>query len=315
MKRARSLRFSHLLTASAVAVAALVAGCNDLIEDSTFRAWCGDALCNWTLESGSVRKAPTWHPNDYGVELVDTPTAISQSTDKTAKCITFTTVADIEPSAQVTIGLDFNRDGTVEYEQPIAATGFHQAETQVTAPALYDGIRFVVTKKGAGRAVLAEIRAKAEGQCSAPPIVLRDQPLGTPCSAADGCASGVCCTGLCAECCTGPEPSQVVACPESGACETRVEHSIRMSFLPAMPAQCDPGAHDRPAGAECVADSDCASGACDGAKIGGIRATPSPDGGLEACEPSIDDGAGGEPDAGSADDACVVSSVQGGRCL
>src|SRR5687768_13249661 len=91
----------------------LVAGCDDVLEDPTFRMWCGESLCSWKLESGSVRRAPTWHKKDHGVELVDTPTAISQETTKTPKCLEFTTIADVEPGAQVTIGVDFNRDGTI----------------------------------------------------------------------------------------------------------------------------------------------------------------------------------------------------------
>jgi hypothetical protein len=305
--RYRSLRFRHLVIGALVSSGALLAGCDDLINDATFKAWCGDKLCNWTLESGSVRKAPTWHPNDYGVELVDTPTAISQSTDQSAQCITFTTVADIDPSAQVYIGLDFNRDGTIDYETAIAATGFHEAKTQVTPPAFYDGVRFVITKKGTGHAVLAEIRAKSDGTCGGAPLVLHDQALGTPCASGDACRSHVCCAAICAECCTGGAPAAEVACPNGEACSTRVEHSLRGGgdgLLPAMPMQCNPAGHDRPSGTECVADDDCASGACDGERVDGFTV----DGGLAACTPPINPG---QPDGGS---DCIVSLVHGGRC-
>src|SRR5262245_60748495 len=126
---------TFLLAFVALAAAVLAAGCDeDLIDDATFRLWCGESLCSWTLEAGHVRQAPTWHRSDHGVELVDTPTTISQTLKKSSKCLVFTTIADVEPSAQVTVGLDFTGDGVVDYEQPIAAVGFHEVKTQVTAP-------------------------------------------------------------------------------------------------------------------------------------------------------------------------------------
>src|SRR5688572_27790724 len=95
----------------------LIAGCDDVVDDPTFRMWCGESLCSWKLEAGSIRRAPTWHKKDHGVEFEATPTIISQDTTKSPKCLEFTTIADVEPGAQMTIGVDFNRDGTIEEEQ------------------------------------------------------------------------------------------------------------------------------------------------------------------------------------------------------
>ncbi|HEY8074617.1 MAG TPA: hypothetical protein VIF62_10910 [Labilithrix sp.] len=285
-------------------------GCdNDILSDPTFRLWCGDSLCDWKVEQGSVRRAPTWNEKDYGVELVDTPTAISQVVTDSPKCILFTTVADVDPSAQVTLGLDFDADGTIDAEQPIAATGFHSTQIQVSAPAYYSGIRFVIQKKGAGHAVLAQMRAQGASDCSAPPLELHDEPLGTPCDVTrtGECHSGVCCYGTCAECCDGNPAGEVVdggiagnptvACADGGKCEAAAIGS-RGFLLPSVPSQCDPGKHTHPSGAECLANEDCASGACDGAHIEVV------DAGDTNCNGSF-------PDAGN---GCLYGPVSGGRC-
>src|SRR5690606_31309933 len=202
----------------------------DVVKDATFRTWCGESLCEWTTEAGSIRKAPTWHRKDFGVELVDTPTVISQVTDKTPRCLEFTTVADVDPSAQVTIGLDFDDDGIIDHEHPVAATGWREARTLVTAPAAYASVRVVISKKGAGRAVLAQMRVQGRDTCTAPPLELRDLPLGARCATAGRgaeCASGVCCEGMCAECCVPQgeriDPDGTVLRDEPVSCEGGAE--------------------------------------------------------------------------------------------
>ena len=284
-------------------------GCDgDILSDPTFHTWCGDSLCAWKVEEGRVERAPTWNDKDLGVSLASTPTAISQTVTDSPKCILFTTVADVDPSAQVVLQLDFNADGTIDVEQPIAATRFESSRNQITAPVYYTGIRFVIRKKGAGNAVLAQIRAQTANDCSAPPVELRDEPLGTSCDLAKNgaeCHSGICCHGLCAECCNAapqgqlemdgailPDPSR--PCPDERTC-TRVNDGLRGLFQDSVPEQCDPGKGTHPSGAECVSDNDCASGACVGAKI------VVPDG----CAPTL-------ADAGNFD--CNISQVAGGRC-
>lgn len=292
-------------------------GCDgDVVNDPTFRDWCGDKLCAWTLEQGTIQRAPTWHPDDYGVAFTSTPTVISQAVTDTPRCLEFTTVADVEPSAQMTIGIDFDRDGTIDHEEPIAATGFHPAHTEITAPLFYDGFRVVLTKKGGGKAVLAQMRIQGSKACTAPPVQLHDLPLGATCSNADpnSCSSGVCCVGVCSECCPyhdvgqtlpdgGAAMSVEVHCADGKECKEAAS-GVRGFFLPVVPWQCDPGKGDRPANAECVGGDDCASGVCAGTKGHAVRSDPSVDGGLATCD-------GAFPDAGS---DCIYDFVTGGRC-
>jgi hypothetical protein len=283
----RFLARFFIVTTTVLACALAIAGCDeDLIDDATFRLWCGESLCSWKLDQGHVRQAPTWHKNDFGVELVDTPTTISQELKNNAKCMTFTTIADVDPNAQVSVGLDFNGDGKIDYDQPIAAVGFREVKTQVTAPRSSGKLpRIFITKRGTGRAVLAQIRLQGNSNCNAPPFRMKDRQLGEPCDQpADStqqseCKSdNTCCEGICAECCVAPKAWDFVPdgggsgiakppevkCRDNGVCERRdVKHLV--FFTESVPLQCNPGRRDRPSGTTCLADDDCQSGSCEGA--------------------------------------------------
>jgi hypothetical protein len=176
----------------------------------------------------------------------------------------------------------------------------------------------VVTKKGTGKAVLAQLRAQSVDTCTAAPVLLQDLPIGTPCAVANGgveCKSGVCCQDLCAECCadtrqvstgvTGGDAGTVhdviVPCPNGGTCK-QVASGARDLFLPAVPPQCDPEEGKAPSKAECIVNTDCASGVCNGATITFWNLDG--DAGVAGCQPSF-------PDAGP---DCLVSAVRGGVC-
>jgi len=326
----RILFFSTLVISSALAIA----GCDEeLIDDATFRLWCGNSLCSWKLDEGSVRQAPTWHKNDLGVELVDAPTTISQDLKGTAKCLAFTTIADVDPSAQVSVAIDFNGDGVIDWEQPIAATKFKESKTEVTSPRTAVATtppRIFLKKKGTGRAVLAQIRLQGHSRCTAPPLRLKDLPLASACShAADDkepseCKSGVCCEGICAECCVKPNAFDfvrdggsefavatppTVLCAGDEVCERRdVKH---FSFITeTVPLQCNPGRNLRKTGAICLGDDDCESNSCEGASSTAF--TPrgigldSEDAEARRCPSDF-------PDAGGRE-GCEFVRVQEGRC-
>ena len=328
----KNLRHLLVFGFAALACVLFATGCDDIIKDPNFHTWCGDQLCSWKLESGEIRKAPTWHKNDTGVELLDSNaashiTAISQVVKgSTYKCLEFSVIADVAAEAQVYLELDFGADGTAEYEQQIAAVGFRLQKTQITAPAHYTNMKFTLAKRGSGRAVLAQMDVKSVTTCSAPPVELKKQALGTSCPLYgadpdrfrydnDACSSGVCCDGICSECCVSPNPPHDADgglapdpenhCSDGAACDRLPLTSHGSAGNPfgiegnVIPRQCDPGERERPKDAECLLDDDCASHVCEGATWTVVNEQQ--DGG--AC-----------PAPPAQDPACNVSSVHGGHC-
>ena len=160
-----------LLGVLAFGLAALGGDCDgDIVQDPTFRDWCGDVLCAWNKDAGSVQPAPTWNEHDLGVSFAETPTQISQvTTESSAPCILFTSVADIDPAADMSVSVDFNSDGSFESTTPIGSTQWERVQTVIAAPSAYQGITFVIRKAGTGTAILAEMRIQSSSDCMAPP--------------------------------------------------------------------------------------------------------------------------------------------------
>jgi hypothetical protein len=278
--------------------ALLVPGCDEeVVNDATFRLWCRDALCEWRLDEGAVRPAPTWHAADRGVSFEETPTTISQSLRFAPACVKVRILADIAPSADMALALDFDGDGKPDVTHPFFTTGFDPYETTIGLPASDFVPRVFVTKRGTGRAVLASFGMR-NGNCSTH-IAFGPRVVGDRCSSAGECASRVCCQGRCAECCpasdAGWEDPQVDCASDAATCNRRIE--VDAGIVSPVPFQCGGGLRDRGAGATCLADDDCASGACEGV----IAVGRAEDGGSESCD---------FPDAG----ACKLAHVREGRC-
>jgi hypothetical protein len=130
-------------------------------------------------------------------------------------------------------------------------------QTEITAPAAYQGITFYLTKTGTGTAILAEMRIQSSSGCTALAKPIGGLGFGEKCEAdaGDTCASGLTCFGvsgdqLCSQC------SDTVACANGAACSTRSVF---------FPSQCGPGQGLGASGDPCLVGDDCASGACKGA--------------------------------------------------
>ena len=128
-------RRTVVLLASALAMSSLGGDCDgDIVNDPTFRDWCGDTLCDWTLDAGQIHPVPTWIPEDLGVSFDSTPTQISQVTSENqATCILFTTVANFDASAGMTLLVDFNNDGTIDWQQPLPAAAWANVQTEISS--------------------------------------------------------------------------------------------------------------------------------------------------------------------------------------
>lgn len=188
-------------------------GCGDSVTNNfRFDRWCGDKLCNWTTLTGddSIRRVPTWHENDYGVSLESTPTVITQLRHVSGTaCFKMSMVADVEATAEVKVGIDYNFDGdpadpadeaevspdlAVDREFDVPAAHWKRFEFLFPTPTHYSGLRFVIRKSGTGRAVLAELRVEASGECTAERPPARNLPLGASCGDVEQCQSGNYCS-------------------------------------------------------------------------------------------------------------------------
>jgi hypothetical protein len=200
-----------------------------LVTDSGFDVWCGDALCAWHVDEGTIDKVPTWHARDYGVALVSRSTTISQilpygSADLT--CLHFKLLADIDPSVNVVLDLAFD-DGNSHVLQTLSTGPWTAIEYHLVTPTYFRSLRVSIRKSGAGRAVLAQIQVdKSASDCEGtPPPGAVDRPAGASCETAAQCAAG--------------------------QCEAR---PLAAQSIP------DPGT-PRNVCAQCAADADCAAGA------------------------------------------------------
>jgi hypothetical protein len=258
----------HVVSLFLVAAVPLLGGWSscepNLNEDPSFDRWCGESLCYWQTDAGAIARVPTWHPDDYGVELVGSPAAISQRLDVaplTAPnwCFRFDTLAEIDPDTTVTLQLDYQDDGTIDYEAPVAGNDWAQVEVLLSAPTWYQSVRFRLAKTGPGRAVVAHLRITASSDCTAPAPPLVDRPLGSNCETDDQCASGVCTEGaLHAVTGGGWVALACGTCRATADCQAGEVCRLLETGAGSHHECAAPAA----AGAYCRDDADCASGTC-----------------------------------------------------
>lgn len=138
-------------------------GCfeTDVIDDPGFQFWCGERLCAWQLHEGEIRRVPTWHEHDYGVELVGAPVLLSQNAQKGASCLRVELIADVDPAAMVFVEIDRDGDGDVDWSSPIDRQGFQSMAWEVTSGTSADAV-FFLRKSAEGRAVVSHLRASTE---------------------------------------------------------------------------------------------------------------------------------------------------------
>ncbi|NMB76072.1 MAG: hypothetical protein GYA21_13205 [Myxococcales bacterium] len=253
-----------LAVATALMACGLVAGgwgsCEpSLNQDPSFDLWCGESLCAWRTDAGAVRRVPTWHERDYGVELVGDPAGISQLIGERVRCFRFETLAEVEGDASVVLGMDFEDDGTEEYFAPVPGNDWAAVMYTVRTPTWYTKVRFSLRKTGPGRARLAHLRISDPGDCSGAPLPLEGRPLGATCERDGQCASGVC----------GPSgfpyrnaDDQYLTC---GECRQDADCSgDTCGLVPdefGLHAACVPEG-SRHLGERCLQDRECASGVC-----------------------------------------------------
>lgn len=187
---------------SALALALLVA-CGSADEASApavtnpmFERWCAEHPCDWDFE-GEAKQVGTWHPDDYGVELLSDGAAISQLrsdlTQARSACFAFSLMAHVPEDAQAFLELDFLDDGDIDFSERIPTSNWEVRTFTIKTPTWFEGVRFRVRKVGAPRVIVAELNVDLESQgCLGSPLPLVNRPSGAKCEADDECTSGSC---------------------------------------------------------------------------------------------------------------------------
>jgi hypothetical protein len=107
--------------------------------------------------------------------------------------VRFTLVADVAEDAEVRLQMDVFGDGSVETDERIPTSDWRRLTYLVRMPADYSGVRFRLTKRGTGRAVLANIGAEiAKTEECTTDAITTSRPDGAYCTADAECTSGQC---------------------------------------------------------------------------------------------------------------------------
>lgn len=144
-------------------LALVLAGCDDLVDDSSFQLWCDGSPCAWEVEQGSVSRAPTWHERDYGVSLDADPTVISQVVPASRimhTCLRFDVIVSTSRGSELRLELDFDDDGTIELERTLDRNDHAPDVFFVGVPIPSDGVRIRLVKYGPGAASIAQLRVR-----------------------------------------------------------------------------------------------------------------------------------------------------------
>jgi len=239
--------------------------CGQVLRDPGFDLWCGESLCAWKLERGTISRVATWHSADSGVALGD-DSAIEQLAPVNSldtSCITFDLVANIDDDAEVFLNVDIEGDGTLEMHERLPSAHWKPLSYSIGLAGPYDGIRFELTKNGAGNAVLAQIGASTSSTCDGlSRLDPGPRPDGAACLSPQQCASGLCVDGgatassLLGLTCGRCDPAQPCASPDE-VCG----FGVAISPILAVPLTCVAKA-SVPLGEHCLSNAECASNLC-----------------------------------------------------
>ena len=232
--------------------------CNDILDDPGFDLWCGDTLCSWTLERGQLERVPTWHTSDSGVSMVGDDVAFSQLAETSVSCVRFELIADVADSAEVTLQVDVDDDGEIEHQERIPTSSWQELSYLIRLPPAQRGILFRLHKRGAGRAVLAEVAALSENpaECAALPFIEREN--GALCTVDDECQSHRCVAdGIL-------DGRTCGACSYHGECDTDEVCGLTAPGSPHLrPYRTCVVQGSRGLGERCRVDGECATGMCE----------------------------------------------------
>lgn len=127
-------------------------------------------------EVGEIKRVPTWHEHDYGVELVGAPVVLTQPFVRgTSGCVLVEAVVNTDPEAKVFIAIDQDGDGTPEWQRELSGEGFESKSWEVDVDVFGDNIITLdpdpverwpgiasVRKTTPGKTIIARLRISKE---------------------------------------------------------------------------------------------------------------------------------------------------------
>lgn len=225
--------------------------------------WCGPSLCSWQTDSGTIKRVKTWSKHDHGISLEGIGTRISLLSEAgPIKCLQMSVHVDADPEAALSLLLDFNDDGQIEYEHEVPAGDWKWSFFRLTPPVDYRSVRYIVSKQGAGRAVLDQVKVQEVADSGwgnpckdDPPLLLND---GATCTVDESCSSGLCASGRCSSC--GVARGSTQACANGLGCHA----SEQCASGACVGGVCQTCALDGSCAAltNCDSEVQCQSGAC-----------------------------------------------------
>ena len=275
-------KLTSILFVAAVGSQLGATDCGQALRDPGYDLWCGTELCAWKLERGDVKRVPTWHEGDSGVELLGADTAIAQlSPVDTADginsdnvCLEFSLLANIDANAVVDLNIDIFNNGTFEHTERLPTAKWQLITYKIVVGPPFAGIRFQLAKTGSGVAQLANIGAQVVDGCEGLPVIDpgNDAPLGAPCYDATDCAGGICALSespvpfpfAAEKVCVGCSPQQNCASGSGTVCGV----GDATSPVRAQETVCVPF-NGKQLGESCFWFNECASNRC----VGGVCST------------------------------------------
>lgn len=234
-----------LLTLGAFAAVA----CDELVSDPTFDTWCGDELCHWQVETGSVSRVETWHSGDDGVELVGSPVSLSQQLSTSSGEITLRIAADLDASANVAVEIDLGDDGALDYSNVIPAGPPWSIQSMtIDLPRSDARTRLRIHKRGRGKARIGRLSLESDSSFGA-----SFDDFLLPCESHEACPTAFC------ELQGGPQAGFCSFCRSDADCA-----GDRYCEL-APGAEFHGSCIVRPATSGCTRDEDCPEGTICGA--------------------------------------------------
>lgn len=122
--------------------------------------WCGEELCDWTLEAGELRPVVSWHEGEPAVELVG-DTRLARELDWPSgppTCVRF----DIMSRPHGTLHLSLGFGVGANWGTSVQGESWSAQIWTVPVPAGAHGARALVEKRGAAPATVAWL---AVGPC------------------------------------------------------------------------------------------------------------------------------------------------------